>query len=121
MNINRTCEECNNDTIEIGIFPWSKTLVNCKNCGASFRLKDYLIWPILLLIELCIPFGFLILLFYSVIYWYWAIPLTVLSVFIIEYLKRRYASLKLVGIRAKLKEKGVKLDPIKLAAAKKKL
>ena len=121
MIVNRTCKECHNKTVEVSTYPWSKTIVNCKNCGAHFKLKDYFVWPFLFFLEISIPFGLLILLYYAVLYWYFAIPMAVISVFILEYLKRRLAGLKLVGLRAKLKEKGVYIDPNKSAAAKRKL
>jgi len=75
-------------------------------------------WSLLILVEIFMPFFFMLLLLYAAKNWYLAVPASMVIVFEIAYLLRRFAKLKLAGLRAQLKEKGVQLDPEKLAAAK---
>lgn len=117
--MHRNCPECERKSVNLGRYPWSVKNVNCDNCGATFELKNtYLsafnefVWHFL------VCGGFILALFF--LNWKFIIVTAFLSFAYFPYHKAKYGELKLSGLRSRLKESGVVIDPKKAECARKK-
>lgn len=105
----RICPECNKKSVEVGVYLWSPSQVQCKSCGANFKLKSTLLsslvfWVVTIIVST--PLLFII------VFGYWKVLLLFMLCggFVFPFYEARYGNLQLCGIRARLKKKGVHID-----------
>ena len=117
--MHRLCPECKKLGISLVRCLFADKSIRCTNCGASFNLKNTLLnklnlgfWYVLM--------GSGILLLLLIFSWKLVAVLAIFSALYVPFHKANYGELKLSGLRARLKDEGVKIDSKKAENVRKK-
>jgi general stress protein CsbA len=101
----RDCPECLNKIIHLNLFDLDKR-TRCDKCRCEFEYISPLRWIESVLTTIVILATFSLLLYLN--NWILALIIIVFSLTITSYLIMKYGALKLVGLKAELKKKGIK-------------